>query len=122
MLGLKARGAGRRPITAGGARGPARLTRLKVGDGPDSRVPPVSGRSERKGREGCAGPVCVRSWAKWAGARAREKEKGLRPARLRAERGERERVRERKGFAFFLKFLSNSLFKLQSNKIHAFKS
>jgi hypothetical protein len=41
--------------------------------------------------------------------RAREKkEKGLRPARLRAERGERgrerERERERKGFAFFLDF------------------
>jgi hypothetical protein len=47
----------------------------------------------------------VRSWAKWAGARAREKEKGLRPARLRVERGEREREREReKVLPFFLNF------------------
>jgi hypothetical protein len=41
----------------------------------------------------------VRGWANWAGARAREKEEGLRPARLRAERGERER--ERKGLSLF---------------------
>jgi hypothetical protein len=41
-----------------------------------------------------------------------KKEKGLRPARLRAVRGERKREREKKGFAlFFLRFLSNSFFK-----------
>jgi hypothetical protein len=53
--GLMARfeGAGCGEMADNGRRraGPARLTRLKVGDGPDSRVPPVSGRSERGGRE-----------------------------------------------------------------------
>jgi hypothetical protein len=98
------------------------LTRLKVGDGPDSRVPPVSVRRKKKRRGGSAGPAGLWSWA--AGPlRAQGKRKRKRPAGLdwmRAERIE-EREREKKGFSFFSFkfFFSNSFFqtfKLQSNK------
>jgi hypothetical protein len=71
--------------------------------------------TKRKGKGGAVLGRRVRGWANWAGARAREKEEGLRPARLRAERGERER--ERKGLSlFFFKFLSNSFFKHSNSK------
>jgi hypothetical protein len=98
---LKARGEGSWPVTAGGARGAARLTRPEEGDGPDSRVPPVSGRNEKKKggrrswaggvRVGLAGPVCSRG--------KEEKASGLKWLRAK-EIEERERERE-KGFVFF---------------------
>jgi hypothetical protein len=77
---LKARGEGRWPVTAGGARGAARLTRLEEGDGPDSRVPPVSVRRKKKRRRGSAGPAGLWSWA--AGPLRAQRKKKERPAGL----------------------------------------
>jgi hypothetical protein len=132
MRGLKVRGAGRRPVTAGGAREGARLTRLEVGDGPDGRVPPVSDWSKKKRERGGAGPAGLRSWANWAVCVRARRRKGLWPDCLRVEsllgRWEKEKERERereKGFLFLLKFLFKFIFQtfnLQSNKIHAFES
>jgi hypothetical protein len=108
-----------------------RLTRLKVGDGPNSRVPPVSGRSKKKKGEGGVGPAVARSWATGlACSRGKGKRKwpaGLKACGLKEEKG-RERERERwrgKGFCLFFKISFKFIFqtfKLQSNKIHAFES
>jgi hypothetical protein len=131
MRGLKVRGAGRRPVTAGGAREGARLTRLEVGDEPDGRAPPVSPWCKKEKGEGA---VLCRRVAELGqlGRRARvKKRKGLWPGCLRAEGllGRREkRKREGEGkrvFLFLLNFLFKFIFqtfKLQSNKIHAFES
>jgi hypothetical protein len=74
MRGLKVRGAGRQPVTAGGAREGARLTRLEVGDGPDGRAPPVSDWSKKKRERGGAGPAGETGWATGPTC-AREKKK-----------------------------------------------
>jgi hypothetical protein len=74
------------------------LTRLEVGDGPDSRVPPVSDWSKKKRERGGAGPAGWRIGPTWAVARAgRRKRKGL-PAWAGCGpkvKGERDRERER---------------------------
>jgi hypothetical protein len=104
---LKARGEGSWPVTAGGARDAARLTRPEVGDGPDGRVPPVSGRNGKKkgGRRVWAGEVA--DWAnvgQFARAGKRKKKKGQPAWDLAgwARKGERERGREE-----FVSFFSN---------------
>jgi hypothetical protein len=55
----------------------------------------------------------VAGWANWAVCARARKRKGLRPARLRAERGERERERGRgkNVFVFFVYILFNFFFK-----------
>jgi hypothetical protein len=80
------------------------LTRLKVGDGPDSRVPPVSARRKKKRGKGA-----VLGWRVaelgHLGRCTRERKKkasGLIACGLKEKKGrERERERE-KGFVFFL--------------------
>jgi hypothetical protein len=53
-----------------------RLTRPEVGDGPDGRVPPVSGRSKKKKGKGGVGPAGAGSWATGpACSRGKEKKK-----------------------------------------------
>jgi hypothetical protein len=104
MRGLKVRGAGRRPVTAGGAREGARLTRLAVGDEPDGRAPPVSVRRKKEKRE--KGGCWAGEGADWANlgrcARGRKrKASGLEWLRAKNRRkGERE-GEEKKRVSFF---------------------
>jgi hypothetical protein len=90
------------------------LTRLKVGDGPDSRVPPVSARRKKKRGKGA---VLGRRVAELGhlGRCTREKKKasGLIACGLKERKGrERERERKKDFVVFFFEiFFSNSFFK-----------
>jgi hypothetical protein len=118
-----------------------RLTRPEVGDGPDGRVPPVSGWSKKKkgrsgagtagGEAGPTGPVRAREKEEkkkrkgpaglvWLRAKKRRKGERDGPAGEKKKRGRGKRV-----FLFLLNFLFKFIFqtfKLKSNRIHAFKS